>query len=141
MPDILLLRKDPASAIARLETRQKPQPFLNLSAFQALEAERKRLQARRSPRSRQIRMSLGQGDPGGADTARAQVAAAKLELAQSAARLERIQAELQTMLEAVPNLPHDSVPVGADASGNIELRRWGQPASPAFALKDHVDIG
>ncbi|MCW5237660.1 serine--tRNA ligase [Verminephrobacter eiseniae] len=148
MLDILLLRKDPASAIARLETRQKPQPFLNLPAFQALEAERKtlqtrteELQSRRNQLSRQIGISLGQGDPGGADTARAQVAASKLELAQSAARLEQIQAELQTMLEAVPNLPHDSVPVGADASGNIELRRWGQPASPAFALKDHVDIG
>src|SRR6218665_1871526 len=116
MLDILLLRKDPASAIARLETRQKPQPFLNLSAFQALEAERKtlqtrteELQSRRNQLSRQIGISLGQGD---ADPARAQVAASKLELAQSAARLEQIQAELQTMLEAVPNLPHDSVPVG-----------------------------
>src|SRR6218665_1762940 len=106
MLDILLLRKDPASAIARLETRQKPQPFLNLSAFKALAAERKtlqtraeELQSRRNHLSRQIGISLGQGDPGGADTARAQVAASKLELAKSAARLEQIQAELQTMLE------------------------------------------
>src|SRR6218665_3252899 len=112
MLDILLLRKDPASAIARLETRQKPQPFLNLSAFQALEAERKtlqtrteELQSRRNQLSRQIDTSLDQGDPGGADTARAQVAAAKLEVAKPAARLEQNQAELQTMLDAVPNLP------------------------------------
>lgn len=148
MLDILQLRKDPASAIARLETREKPQPFLNLPAFQALEAERKTLQTRteelqsqRNQLSRQIGIRLGQGDQDGANTARAQVAASKLELAQSATRLEQIQAELQTMLEAVPNLPHDSVPVGADASGNVELRRWGQPASPTFALKDHVDVG
>src|SRR6218665_3223263 len=104
MLDILLLRKDPASAIARLEAERK-----------TLQTRTEELQSRRNQLSRQIGISLGQGDPGGADTARAQVAPSKLELAQSAARLEQIQAELQTMLEAVPNLPHDSVPVGADA--------------------------
>ena len=48
----------------------------------------------------------------------------KAELEQSATRLDAIQAELQVMLEAVPNLPHESVPVGADEHGNVELRRW-----------------
>jgi seryl-tRNA synthetase len=55
--------------------------------------------------------------------------------------LEAIQAELQTLLLAVPNLPHESVPVGTDEHGNVEVRRWGTPAAMNFDIKDHVDIG
>ncbi|MFN4029981.1 MAG: serine--tRNA ligase [Acidovorax temperans] len=148
MLDILLLRKDLDTAIARLETRKKPQVFLNVEAFQALESERKtlqtrteELQAQRNQLSKQIGMLMGKGDKDGAEAAKAQVAASKIELEQSAARLEQIQAELQAMLVAVPNLPHESVPVGSDESGNVEVRRWGTPATFAFEVKDHVDVG
>ena len=104
MLDILLLRKDLDTAIARLETRKKPQAFLNVEAFQALESERKtlqtrteELQAQRNQLSKQIGMLMGKGDKEGAEAAKAQVAASKAELEQSAARLEQIQAELQAM--------------------------------------------
>jgi seryl-tRNA synthetase len=148
MLDILLLRKDLASAIARLETRKKPQAFLDVEAFQALESERKtlqtrteELQAQRNQLSKQIGALMGRGDKDGAEAAKARVGAIKAELDGSAARLEQIQAELQAMLAAVPNLPHESVPVGADEAGNVEVRRWGQPRSFGFAVKDHVDLG
>jgi len=148
MLDILLLRKDLASAIARLETRKNPQAFLDVEAFQALESERKtlqtrteELQAQRNQLSKQIGALMGQGDKDGADTAKARVGDIKAELDGSAARLEQIQAELQAMLAAVPNLPHESVPVGADEAGNVEVRRWGQLRSFDFAVKDHVDLG
>jgi seryl-tRNA synthetase len=148
MLDILLLRKDLAWAIARLETRKNPQAFLNVEAFQALEAERKtlqtrteELQAQRNQLSKQIGMLMGKGDKDGAETAKAQVAASKTELEQSASRLEQIQTELQTLLLAVPNLPHESVPVGSDETGNVEVRRWGSPRQFAFEVKDHVDVG
>ena len=148
MLDILLLRKDLGTAIERLETRKNPQAFLNVEAFQALEAERKtlqtrteELQAQRNQLSKQIGMLMGKGDKDGAEAAKAQVAASKVELEQSAARLEQIQTELQAMLVVVPNLPHDSVHVGAVDSGIVEVRRWGQPASFAFEVKDHVDVG
>ena len=148
MLDILLLRKDLDTAIARLETRKKPQAFLNVEAFQGLESERKtlqtrteELQAQRNQLSKQIGMLMGKGDKDGAEAAKAQVAASKVELEQSAARLEQIQAELQAMLAAVPNLPHESVPVGSDEAGNVEVRRWGSPATFAFEVKDHVDVG
>ena len=52
-----------------------------------------------------------------------------------------IQSELNAMLMSVPNLPHDSVPVGADESGNVEVRRYGEPRVFDFAPKDHVDLG
>jgi seryl-tRNA synthetase len=71
----------------------------------------------------------------------AEVAQAKVELEQSAARLEQIQPEMQALLLAVPNLPHESVPVGADEHGNVEVRKWGTPRKFDFAVKDHVDIG
>ena len=148
MLDIFLLRKDLASAIARLETRKNPQAFLDVQAFQALESERKtlqtrteELQAQRNQLSKHIGMLMGKGDKEGAEAAKAQVAASKVELEQSAQRLEQIQTELQTMLMAVPNLPHESVPVGPDESGNVEVRRWGTPATFAFEVKDHVDVG
>ena len=148
MLDILLLRKDLASAVARLQTRKNPQPFLNVDAFQALEAERKglqtrteELQAQRNQLSKQIGQLMAKGDKDAAEAAKAQVAALKVELDQSATRLEQLQGELQAMLVAVPNLPHDSVPVGADESANVEVRRWGQPRAFDFAVKDHVDLG
>ncbi|MBY0455038.1 MAG: serine--tRNA ligase [Burkholderiaceae bacterium] len=146
MLDILLLRKDLDTAIARLETRKKPQTFLNVEAFQALEAERKtlqtrteELQSRRNTLSKQIGQLKSKGE--NADAVMAEVGALKTELETSAARLEQIQPELLTLLMAVPNLPHESVPLGADESGNVEVRRWGTPGTFDFAVKDHVDVG
>ncbi|QXL83409.1 serine--tRNA ligase [Comamonas sp. NLF-1-9] len=148
MLDILLLRKDLATAVARLQTRKNPQPWLDVPAFQALEAERKAIQTRteelqstRNRLSKQIGLLMGQGDKDAAEAAKAEVGALKGELDASAARLEQIQHALQAMLAAVPNLPHDSVPVGADESANVEVRRWGTPRSFDFAVKDHVDLG
>ena len=147
MLDILLLRKDLDTAIARLQARKNPQPYLDVPAFQALEAERKtlqtrteELQAQRNQLSKQIGMLMGKGDKDGAEAAKTQVAASKAELEQSAARLEQIQADLQSLLLAVPNLPHESVPIGASEDDNLQVRSWGTPAAFDFAVKDHVDI-
>ncbi len=148
MLDIVQLRKDLDGVVARLQTRKQPQPYLDVSAYQALESERKALQTRtedlqsqRNTLSKQIGMLKGKGQHAEADAAMAQVAAFKAELEASAARLEVIQAELQNLLLAVPNLPHESVPVGEDENGNVELRRWGTPRAFDFELRDHVDIG
>jgi seryl-tRNA synthetase len=153
MLDINLLRKDLPSAIARLETRKRPQAFLNVDAFQALEAERKtrqirteELQSQRNVLSKQIGQLKAKGED--ASALMAQVTAFKTELDGAAVRLEQIQAEMQALLLAVPNLPHESVPQGASEADNLEVRRWtpqaglgGTPAPLAFAAKDHVDLG
>ena len=145
MLDVLLLRKDLDSVIARLATRKNPQPYLNVEAFRALEAERKtlqmrteELQAQRNQLSKQIGQLMGKGEKEAAEAAKAQVAAFK---DASAQRLESIQTELATLLLAVPNLPHESVPVGAGEEDNVEVRRWGTPRSFDFEAKDHVDVG
>lgn len=150
MLDITLLRRDLNSVIARLETRKNPQAFLNVNAYQALENERKTLQTRteelqasRNTLSKQIGQLKAKGES--ADAVMAQVADIKTELDTSAVRLDALQAELQTLLLAVPNLPHESVPVGSDEHGNKELRRWSptgkDPVPLAFTPRDHVDLG
>ncbi len=148
MLDINLLRKDLDAAVARLETRKSPQPFLDVARFQTLESERKRLQTRteelqatRNSASKQIGQLKAKGQHAEAEAAMASVAAIKGELDASGAGLEQIQAELQALLLAVPNLPHASVPVGADENANVELRRWGTPRTFDFEVKDHVDVG
>jgi seryl-tRNA synthetase len=150
MLDITLLRKDLDSVVARLLTRKNPQAFLDVDAFRSLEGERKTLQTRteelqsqRNSLSKQIGQLKAKGES--VDGVMAQVASIKDELERSGARLEVIQAELHSLLLAVPNLPHESVPVGSDESANVELRRWSPdgkgPKTFDFAVKDHVDLG
>jgi seryl-tRNA synthetase len=150
MLDITQLRKDLAAVVARLETRKKPQAFLDVASFSALEAERKtiqirteELQSKRNTLSKQIGVLKSKGSAGAAevDAVMADVAGIKVELETSAARLDVIQQELQTLLLAVPNLPHESVPVGADEHANVVVRTWGTPKDYGFAVKDHVDLG
>ena len=157
MLDITLLRKDLASAVARLETRKKNQTFLNVHSFMALEAERKtlqtrteELQARRNTLNKQIGPLKAKGEAAAAEVQAlmAEVTALKTEQESQSARLEAIQPEIHALLLAVPNLPHASVPVGEDESGNVEVRRWspsGGAGASATALgftpRDHVDLG
>ena len=146
MLDINLLRKDLAHVIARLEARKTPQPYLDVARFQSLEAERKaiqtrteELQAQRNSLSKQIGQLKGKGQD--TTAAMSEVAGIGDTLKASAERLEAIQADLAEMLMAVPNLPHESVPPGADEKANVEVRRWGTPRSFDFAPRDHVDVG
>jgi seryl-tRNA synthetase len=153
MIDIALLRRDLAGVVAALERRKSPQPFLDVARFEALEAERKQvqtrteeLQARRNSLSKQIGQAKGKG--GDASALMAEVGGIGDAIKASGERLEAIQSELTQMLMAVPNLPHASVPVGADETANVELRRWSpqggvgaDPAPLGFTARDHVDLG
>jgi seryl-tRNA synthetase len=71
----------------------------------------------------------------------AEVAGLGDELKAAEAQLSEIQASMQALMLNVPNLPHDSVPVGQDESQNVEARRWGTPRSFDFEVKDHADVG
>jgi seryl-tRNA synthetase len=146
MLDITQLRKDLDAVIERLNARKTPQPFLDVDRFKALEAERKavqtrteELQARRNALSKQIGMAKGKGED--ASALMAEVGGIADELKAGAERLEAIQVELNDMLMGVPNLPDASVPAGADEQGNVEVRRWGEPRSFDFPVRDHVDLG
>lgn len=56
-------------------------------------------------------------------------------------KLRELQAVITNASLAIPNLPDDSVPVGADESDNVEIRKWGTPRVFDFKVKDHTDIG
>ena len=153
MLDINLLRRDLPHVLERLNARKSPQLFLDVDTFQAMEGERKtlqthteELQARRNSLSKQIGQRKSKGES--TDDIMAEVASIKDDLERSAHRLELLQADMLALLQALPNLPHASVPVGSDEHGNVELRRWcpqqglgGEPAPLSFEAKDHVDIG
>jgi len=143
MIDIQLLRKDIAAVAARLAQRKF---ILDTASFNALEAERKsiqtrteELQAQRNSLSKQIGVLKGKGE----DTAAVmnQVAGLGDELKASADQLDIIQIKLADFMQAIPNLPHESVPAGSDESANVELRKVGTPRQFDFEVKDHVDLG
>ncbi len=143
MIDIQLLRKDIDSVAARLAARKFQ---LDVTTFNALEAERKQIQTRteelqgkRNTLSKQIGMLKGKGEDTSA--VMAEVAGIGDELKASAERLDVIQAKMSEFMLAIPNIPHESVPLGQDESANVEVRKVGTPRSFDFEVKDHVDVG
>jgi seryl-tRNA synthetase len=143
MLDIQQLLSNLDAVAERLATRGKP---IDFTEFAALEAERKtlqtrtqELQAQRNSLSKQIGMLKGQGKD--ASEVMAQVGALGDELKASEARLGELLEKFNAILATLPNLPHESVPVGADEAGNVEVKRWGTPRNFDFPVKDHVDLG
>ena len=144
MLDPNLLRQQPADLAARLrDTRGFD---LDAAALESLESERKLIQMRtqelqnlRNTRSKAIGQAKAQG--GDVVALMAEVAGLGDELKASEARLEVIQAGIETIALGIPNLPHESVPAGSDETGNVEQHRWGTPRAFAFAARDHVELG
>ena len=143
MLDLQLLRTQLDAVAARLATRGTT---LDSTAFQALEDERKalqtrtqELQARRNSLSKQIGILKSRGED---------IAPVMTEVAGLGDALKADEEALATLLSRfndfvaiLPNLPHESVPVGRDETGNVEVLRWGTPRSFDFPAKDHVEIG
>ena len=143
MLDIQLLRTQLDHVAARLATRGLQ---LDTAAFQALEDERKQLQtrtqelqARRNALSKQIGMLKGKGED--ASGVMAEVAQLGDELKACEQALPTLLERMNAFLATLPNLPQEDVPVGADESGNVEVRRWGTPGTYDFEVRDHVDLG
>ncbi len=143
MLDINLLRTDLEGVAKRLAER----PFaLDTAALRALEEERKRVQGRTQDlqaKRNALAKSIGQAKSKGEDTAAlmAEAAAANAELAGLPNELEAVQGKLHALLAVVPNLPHQSVPLGRSPADNVEVRRVGAPRTFGFAPRDHVDLG
>ncbi|MCP3752819.1 serine--tRNA ligase [Pseudomonas sp. SBB6] len=143
MLDSKLLRGQLQEVADRLASRGFS---LDVARIEALEERRKvvqtrteQLQAERNARSK----SIGQAKAKGEDIAplMADVERMAGELASGKVELDGIQAELDGILLGIPNLPDESVPVGADEEHNVEVRRWGTPRAFDFEIKDHVALG
>lgn len=143
MLDIQQLRSDIDTVAAVLASRRVT---LDVATFNALEGERKQLQtrtqelqAKRNTLSKQVGMLKGKGED--ASAVLAEVGGIGDELKANEAALAELLARIDTFLSALPNLPADDVPVGADESANVEVSRWGTPREFDFEVKDHVDLG
>lgn len=143
MLDIQQLRSDLDNVTQQLAKRGYAFPA---DAFNALEAYRKKiqtqtqeLQAQRNTVSKQIGHAKSKGED--VSAIMAEVAHLGDALKDAETQLEQIQEQLQKILLEVPNLPHASVPEGKDDTHNVQIRRWGEPRSFDFAIKDHVSIG
>ena len=145
MLDIQLLRNHTAEIAKRLAARGHE---FDTARFEAIEAKRKALQvqteewqAARNTLSKQIGALKGQGKHDEAQAVMDQVSTIKSQLEQAANGLDAVQNELDQWLTGIPNLPHESVPVGNDENDNVEVRKHGSPRSFDFEVKDHVDLG
>ena len=144
MIDIQLLRKNPDEIAKRLALRG-PAAF-DMQQFQRLEASRKDMQTRveqASAARNRLAKEIGQAKAKGADAKELlqQAESSKAQQESSERELATLQTELQDFLGRIPNIPHESVPVGASEAANREERRWSEPRKFDFAPKDHVDVG
>lgn len=143
MLDTKILREQTELVAEKLATRGF---VLDVEKIKELEAKRKtvqvevqKLQQERNTRSREI----GQAKAKGQDIEPLLKAADKREgeLADLEKSLDEIQKELHALLSFVPNIPNESVPVGASEEENVEIRRWGTLPTFDFEVKDHVALG
>jgi seryl-tRNA synthetase len=143
MFDVQLLRTQLTETAALLKHRNFD---LDAAAFETLEAERKLiqsqtqdLQAERNAISKKIGIAKSKGE----DVApiMAQVAGLGDKLSACEAQLSGVQAKMDGIMLAIPNLPHASVPLGKGEAENVEVRRWGTPRAFDFEIKDHIAIG
>ena len=145
MLDIQRLRNDTAAVAARLAARGYAFDSARFeqieTARKALQVQTEALQAARNSTSKQIGQLKGQGKLAEAEAAMAEVAQIKNRLEQTEAEYQAVQAELDEWLLGIPNLPHESVPVGKDETDNVEVRKVGTPRTFDFEVKDHVDLG
>ncbi len=143
MLDPKLIRNQLTDTAAQLQRRGF---ILDVARIEQLETQRKELQVRteqlQAERNRQSK-SIGKAKAAGEDIQPLldQVAGLGEQLGSARQELEAVQHQLNDILMGIPNIPHASVPTGTDETQNAELRRWGEPATFDFAIKDHVDLG
>ncbi len=143
MLDPKLLRSELESTATRLARRGYT---LDIEQFNALETRRKTLQVhtqelqnKRNTRSK----AIGRAKANGQDIQPLlnEVAGLGEALKQAEDELEVLQIQITNLQLGIPNLPHDSTPVGSSDADNAEVRRWGEPRSFDFEPRDHIDLG
>jgi seryl-tRNA synthetase len=145
MLDLRLIRENPAFVKERLRTRGDDYDAL-IDQIVALDERRRQIIAevetlkhRRNVVSKEIGMLLKEGKD--ATTLREEMRQVGDRINQLDGELREVESELERTLLFVPNLPHESVPVGSDETGNAIVRTWGEPKSFDFEPKPHWEIG
>ncbi|MGH8608288.1 MAG: serine--tRNA ligase [Gammaproteobacteria bacterium] len=143
MIDPQLLRNHLQEVATRLAQRGFQ---LDTQALEQLESERKQLQVQtqalqqqRNEKSKRIGQTKARGED--SQPLLTEVSALGERLKETETQLEQTLRALGDILLGVPNLPHESVPVGSSEADNVEVRCWGEPPKFDFPPKDHVDLG
>ena len=143
MFDIRLIREDPDAFDKGLARRGLPPAAANLVELdakrRAAQTQAQELQTRRNELSKIIGQAKAKGEDAVAETA--EVASSKEAQANAESDAKEAAAALDDVLAALPNIPDDSVPDGADESANEEIERWGDPRNFEFDPKEHFEIG
>ena len=145
MHDITYIRSEPDAFDAGLQ-RRGAEPVA--ARVIALDSERREIttrlqdgQARRNEASKAIGKAKASGDEDTAQVLMAEVASLKTQLPALEHKARDIGAALDSLMAALPNLPMDDVPDGADEADNVEIACWGHPRTFDFAPKEHADLG
>ena len=143
MLDPKLIRSDLNAVAEQLKKRNFE---LDVTRLESLENRRKacqigteNLQNERNTKSK----SIGKAKAAGEDIQPLldEVAGLGEKLDTAKSELAEVQQQMDAIIMGIPNLLHDSVPIGFDENDNVEIRRWGEPKTFDFAVKDHVDLG
>lgn len=143
MLDPKLLRNDLAAVADALAKRHVVLARADLEAIEQqrrqLQLDAERLQAERNAGSKRFGQAKRSGK--NTDDLQREMTAINTALAEAEQALSHVQASWQHMALGLPNMPHDSVPAGKGEDDNIEIRRWGTPATVDFDVQDHVALG
>lgn len=123
-------------------------PADGLDRFVEIDAERRRVIGEadrinhlRNAASKEIGGLMQAGKRDEAEARKSEVAGLKDQQAELEKARDAADAEMHDLLAGLPNIPAADVPVGADEAANVEIRKWGEPRSFDFEVKDHVDLG
>jgi seryl-tRNA synthetase (EC 6.1.1.11) len=145
MLDIELLRKNPEFVKERLRLRREDYPRLVDEALRLDEERRsilrdlEALRAERNALSKEIGKRRSKGEQTAELEGKVKEIKEKIEGLED--RLSEVEEQLKRVMLSIPNIPHQSVPVGRDETENVEVRRWGVPRDFDFEPKAHYEIG
>jgi seryl-tRNA synthetase len=146
MLDLNYVRENLDKVRALLETRGVAPEALE--SFAVADVERRRLigesdelNAKRNSASREIGALMKEGKREEAESRRKEVTELKDRIADLDRMRDDSETRMRELLATLPNLPHESVPVGKDETANAVIRTWGEKPTFDFEIKDHVDLG
>jgi seryl-tRNA synthetase len=148
MHDIRAIRENPEAYAAALSRRPTVDGASEVAAILKLDEvvraailKKGAAEQARNAKSKEIGKAKASKDEALAASLMAEVAAAKETIESAGAEEAEATKARDDLLARLPNVPHESVPKGADETGNKEVRRHGEPRKFNYAPKDHADIG
>jgi seryl-tRNA synthetase len=146
MLDLNYVRENLETVRKAMDSRGFPSDLLD--KFAELDAERRRVIGEadkinqiRNSSSKEIGALMQSGKRDEAEAKKAEVAGLKEQQVKLEAQRDEAEAAMRELMANLPNIPAEGVPVGADETANVEIRKWGEPREFDFEPKDHVDLG